>query len=69
MFLTHRDSPWFLERYSNDPEYVAQRRRVNRQGRVPTARTYLEDLKAGKHDEMSFDLPRESCLPNKGQYH
>ena len=56
LYLTHRESPWFLERYSQDPEYVAQRRRINRQGRVATSEKYLEALRSGEYDTVSFDL-------------
>ncbi|ORX34935.1 hypothetical protein BD324DRAFT_633296 [Kockovaella imperatae] len=56
LYLTHRESPWFVERYSPDQIYATQRRRVNRQGRVPTAEKYLDALKAGEYDSVNFDL-------------
>lgn len=48
--------PWFQERYSALSTFTAQRRRINRQGRVPTAERYLDALRAGEHDEVNFDL-------------
>lgn len=55
LYLMHRTSPWFTERYSHLPEDEAERKRVQRQGRVPTVQAYLGDLKAGKFDSVSFD--------------
>ena len=56
LYLTHRESAWFLERYSQDEAFVSLRRRVNRQGRVPTAEKYLDALRAGEYDNVDFDL-------------
>ncbi|WWD22896.1 hypothetical protein CI109_107391 [Kwoniella shandongensis] len=56
LFLTHRDSAWFKERYSDSPEFAALRRRLNRQGRVPTANRYAEELRAGDWDSADFDM-------------
>lgn len=58
LYLAHRESPWFLERYSIDPSFIAQRRRVNRQGRVPTTEKYLDALRAGDYNRTSFDFCR-----------
>ncbi|ORY30788.1 hypothetical protein BCR39DRAFT_528324 [Naematelia encephala] len=63
MYLTHRDSEWFKDRYSSEPAAVAQRRRVNRQGRVRTAEKYLDQLRAGEHDTVSFDMNSEGKRP------
>jgi len=62
LYLTHRDSPWFQERYAITPDFVALRRRVNRQGRVPTVQKYIDQLRAGEHDSASFELPCELAL-------
>lgn len=35
---------------------MSQRRRVNRQGRVSTAEKYLDALRSGEHDNVSYDL-------------
>ena len=59
LFLTHKEAPWFQERYSTNPAFVAQRRRVNRQGRVPTVDRYIDSLRAGEHDDLSFEVPGE----------
>ncbi|WWC85480.1 uncharacterized protein L201_000344 [Kwoniella dendrophila CBS 6074] len=56
LFLTHKDSIWFQERYSHLPEFVAFRRRLNRQGRVPLAEKHLEDLRSGVFDTVEFDM-------------
>lgn len=60
LYLSHRASPWFQERYSHLPEFVALRRRVNRQGRVPTVEKYLDGLRAGEHDAVSFEMTGET---------
>jgi hypothetical protein len=39
---------------------VTQRRRVNRQGRIPTTEKYLDDLKDGKYDSINYDHTGES---------
>ncbi|OCF43077.1 hypothetical protein I317_03046 [Kwoniella heveanensis CBS 569] len=57
LFLTHKDSIWFQERYSNTPEYIAFRRRLNRQGRVPLAEKHMEELRSGAWDTVDFDMP------------
>lgn len=55
LFLSHKQSPWFEERYSADPQYVSLRKRVNRQGRVPTVEKYIDALKSGQYDAVSFE--------------
>ncbi|KAK8844554.1 hypothetical protein IAR55_006401 [Kwoniella newhampshirensis] len=56
LFLTHRDSAWFKERYSDATEYADLRHRLNRQGRVPAAEKYMEELRAGAWDTVDFDM-------------
>ncbi|WWC97408.1 hypothetical protein V866_004287 [Kwoniella sp. B9012] len=56
LFLTHKDSIWFQERYSHLPEFVSFRRRLNRQGRVPLAEKHLEELRSGVWDTVEFDM-------------
>ncbi|WWC57754.1 uncharacterized protein I303_100289 [Kwoniella dejecticola CBS 10117] len=60
LFLTHKDSIWFQERYSHLPEFVSFRRRLNRQGRVPLAEKHLEELRSGVWDTVDFDMAEES---------
>lgn len=55
LFLTHRDSAWFKEKYLHFPEYVALRRRLNRQGRIPQVAQYISELRSGAHDHVSYD--------------
>jgi hypothetical protein len=59
LYLTHGQSAWFQERYSHDPHFQALRKRINREGRVPTAEKYVAELKEGKWDDTSFDDGRE----------
>ncbi|RXK40727.1 hypothetical protein M231_01979 [Tremella mesenterica] len=63
LFLTHRDSPWFKEKYSNDREYVALRKRWSKEGRTLTSIVYAAKLKNGEMDDVSFDLTGEVALP------
>nr|XP_019048353.1 hypothetical protein I302_02124 [Kwoniella bestiolae CBS 10118]OCF27283.1 hypothetical protein I302_02124 [Kwoniella bestiolae CBS 10118] len=56
LFLTHKDSIWFQERYSHLPEFVSFRRRLNRQGRVPLAEKHLEEMRSGVWDTVEFDM-------------
>ncbi|WRT63364.1 uncharacterized protein IL334_000269 [Kwoniella shivajii] len=56
LFLTHKDSIWFQERYSHLPEFVSFRRRLNRQGRVPLAEKHLDELRSGVWDTVEFDI-------------
>ncbi|KAL7420146.1 hypothetical protein Q5752_005112 [Cryptotrichosporon argae] len=53
VFLTHRASAWFVERYS--PASAALRRRVNRSGRVPAVVQFISALRAGEYASVSFD--------------
>ncbi|WVQ91952.1 hypothetical protein IAS59_005760 [Cryptococcus gattii] len=55
LFLTHRDSAWFKEKYLHFPEYIALRRRLNRQGRIPQVTQYISELRSGAHDQVSYD--------------
>ncbi|ODO03301.1 hypothetical protein I350_06151 [Cryptococcus amylolentus CBS 6273] len=55
LFLTHRDSVWFKEKYLHYPEHTALRRRVNRQGRVPLVEAYITALRSGARDDVSYD--------------
>ncbi|OXG51481.1 arsenite-resistant protein ASR2 [Cryptococcus neoformans] len=55
LFLTHRDSAWFKEKYLHFPEYAALRRRLNRQGRIPQVGQYISELRSGAHDQVSYD--------------
>ena len=46
-----------------DMDFVAQRRRVNRQGRILAIRQYVEALEAGEYDSAAFEQSGESmCL-------
>lgn len=56
LYLSHQASPWFQERYSHLSAFVAQRRRLNREGRVPTVQAYITALRAGEYDNVSYDL-------------
>ncbi|WVQ76941.1 hypothetical protein IAR50_006620 [Cryptococcus sp. DSM 104548] len=55
LFLTHRDSVWFKERYLHYPEYTALRRRVNRQGRIPLVEKYITSLRSRARDDVNYD--------------
>lgn len=55
LFLTHRDSAWFKEKYLHFPEYIALRRRLNRQGRIPQVTQYISELRSGARDQVSYD--------------
>ncbi|KAL1408935.1 hypothetical protein Q8F55_005749 [Vanrija albida] len=63
IYLTHRDESWFKERYSPSSESAALRRRVNRQGRVPAVRQYIDELREGKWDDVNFDESEETRAP------
>lgn len=55
LFLAHRESAWFIERYSEVQTHVATRKRLNREGRVPRARAFLEALGRGDYDDVTYD--------------
>lgn len=55
MYLTHGQSAWFQEKYSAEPRFQALRKRVNREGRVPTVEKYVAELREGKWDEVTFE--------------
>jgi hypothetical protein len=67
LYLQHRDSKWFEERYSVSPEAVALRRRVNRQGRVMTVEKYLDALKRGEYDAVNYDMMPEAQTSESGR--
>ncbi|WVR03221.1 hypothetical protein IAU60_000212 [Kwoniella sp. DSM 27419] len=70
LFLTHREAIWFQERYSNTPEYIAFRRRLNRQGRVPLAEKHMEELRSGVWDTVEFDMADDGkTAKNRGTDH
>lgn len=50
MFSHHRKSPWFAEKYSPAPEFVALRARIRRIGWRGRLDTFLMDLETGKFD-------------------
>jgi hypothetical protein len=56
MYLTHGQSAWFRERYSTEPRYATMRKRLHRQGRVPTVEKYIAEVREGKWDEVCYDL-------------
>jgi hypothetical protein len=55
LYLSHRDSAWFRERYGVGQEEVELRKRTNRAGRVPAVEEYVEGLRGGKWDAVSYD--------------
>lgn len=65
IYLTHRDEAWFKERYSPVDEARALRRRVNRQGRVPTVNQYINELRDGKWDDVDFDQKEDQKPPTE----
>jgi hypothetical protein len=56
LFLAHGQSAWFQERYSHEPQYIAMRKRLCRQGRVPTVETYIAEVREGKWDDVGYDM-------------
>ncbi|KAK4686837.1 hypothetical protein P7C73_g3283, partial [Tremellales sp. Uapishka_1] len=56
LYLTHRSSAWFTERYSPAPQCVDLRKRLNRQGRIPRVEDYIAGLRNGDFDAVSYDL-------------
>lgn len=55
LYLSHRDSAWFREKYGAGQEEAEARKRTNRDGRVPAVQQYVEELRAKKHDAVSYD--------------
>jgi hypothetical protein len=50
MFNHHRNTPWFQEKYSPDPEFVNLRQRTRQRGTRGRLPKFLEDLEAGQFD-------------------
>jgi hypothetical protein len=50
MFNHHRNTPWFQEKYSPDPEFTNLRQRTRQRGIRGRLPRFLEDLEAGKFD-------------------
>lgn len=59
LYLSHRDSAWFKERYSVEEEWVGLRERVGRRGRGEGVKKYLKELEEGKWDGVGYDLNGE----------
>ncbi|WVO18178.1 hypothetical protein L204_105881 [Cryptococcus depauperatus] len=55
LFLTHKETAWFKEKYSQLQHYPTLRRRVNRQGRIPQVISYISALRADEYNNVTFD--------------
>lgn len=55
LYLEHRDVTWFIEKYGTDEAMQQLRIHATRQGRVPAAQKYVEELEKGMWDEVNYD--------------
>ena len=62
LFLSHRESAWFREKYGVKEEEKARRERLERLGRGSEARGYVRVLKEGGWDGVGYDMPGEYTL-------
>lgn len=62
LFLAHREEPWFVEKYSQDSEWVQMREELKRSDRIPSAEAYLVELAKGTYDDVDFDAKGVYCL-------
>ena len=64
-YAAHKDDDWFIERYNPDNQKARQNDIVSR--KIPHLEKYLEELRSGKLDDISMDVPENLQQDRDGQ--
>lgn len=55
LYLSHRDSAWFREKYGNGEKEKEGRERMERLGKGREGRRYVKEVEEGKWDAVGYD--------------
>ena len=67
-FLHHQGDEWFKEKYSPDVRFQEARKQRRRAGRIGHKKAWLNELRAGVLDHVSFDLKASSSTQPTSMY-